>query len=219
MKPGLRWIERAAWLGGLTGLTIWAGAVLVRHAGSTRELQKFERARQAPAIAPKLLQVNAPDTGLWDQKRILAWQETQKDASPPPVAVLRVPRLAIEAPVLEGTSDWALNRGVGHIEDTAPPGADGNVGIAGHRDGFFRPLKDIASGDRLEIETRTGIAHYQVDRVWIVGPDDVSVLDPTPSPSVTLVTCYPFYFVGSAPQRFIVRAVRTDATGLRASRQ
>jgi len=219
VKPALRWIERAAWLGGLTGLTIWAGAVVVRHTGSTRELQQFARAREAPAAAAKLIHVSAPDTGLWDQKRILAWQETQKDASPPLVAVLRIPRLAIEAPVLEGTSDWALNRGVGHIEDTASPGADGNVGIAGHRDGFFRPLKDITSGDRLEIETRTGIARYQVDRVWIVDPDDVSVLDPTPSPSVTLVTCYPFYFVGSAPQRFIVRAVRTDATGLRASRQ
>jgi sortase A len=138
---------------------------------------------------------------------------------PPPLAVLRIPRVGVEAPVLEGTDDWTLNRGVGHIEDTAAPGVDGNVGIAGHRDGFFRPLKDITPGDLLEVETRAGVAQYHVDRVWIVNPDDVSVLDPTPSPSVTLVTCYPFYYVGSAPQRFIVRAVRADATGLRASRQ
>jgi sortase A len=217
LRSALRSIERAIWLVGLTGLTIWAAAAAVRHAGSTRELQRFERARET--AAPGVMRVSAPDTGLWDPKRILAWQETQKDASPPPLAVLRIPSVGVEAPVLEGTSDWALNRGVGHIEDTAVPGADGNVGIAGHRDGFFRALKDVNAGDLLEIETRGGVAHYRIERSWIVDPDDVSVLDPTPSPSVTLVTCYPFYFVGSAPQRFIVRAVRTGALSARAARQ
>jgi sortase A len=112
-------------------------------------------------------------------------------------------------PVLEGTDDWTLNRAVGHIEDTATPGSSGNCGIAGHRDGFFRCLKDIANGDVLELEGRDRVDRYVVERTWIVDPEDVSVLDPTPAPSITLVTCYPFYFVGSAPQRFIVRAVRT----------
>ena len=216
MTRSLRWIERAAWLVGLTGLSIWAAAVVVRHTGAERELQRFEHAREAARAVP--IHVGAPDTALWDSKRILAWQEAQKDASPAPLAVLRIPRLGVEAPVLEGTSDWALNRGVGHIDDTAAPDVDGNVGIAGHRDGFFRPLKDVSPGDLLEIETRAGVAQYRVERSWIVEPDDVSVLDPTPVPSVTLVTCYPFYFVGSAPQRFIVRAVRTGALSARAAR-
>ena len=91
---------------------------------------------------------------------------------------------------------------------TAPPGTDGNSGIAGHRDGFFRGLKDIVPGDAIELDTLNGKEAYRVERTWVVEPEDVSVLDPTPMRALTLVTCYPFYFVGSAPQRFIVRAVR-----------
>ena len=113
--------------------------------------------------------------------------------------------------MLDGTDELMLNRAVGHIENTALPGTVGNSGIAGHRDGFFRGLKDIGAGDLLEIETFTSVDIYRVERTWIVDPEDVSVLEPTASPSVTLVTCYPFYFVGSAPQRFIVRAVLTES--------
>jgi len=121
--------------------------------------------------------------------------------------VLRIPRLKLEVPILEGTDDWTLNRAVGHIEDTAKPAERGNIGIAGHRDGFFRGLKDLATGDTLELELTTGVEHFRIERIWIVNPEDVSVLDPTSSKAITLVTCYPFYFVGSAPQRYIVRAV------------
>ena len=122
--------------------------------------------------------------------------------------MLRLPRLGLEAPILAGTDDKTLNRGIGHIEGAALPGAPGNSGLAGHRDGFFRVLKDIAVGDVLEVETLDGRRSYIVDRASIVHPDDVSVLEPTPSEAVTLVTCYPFYFVGSAPNRFIVRATQ-----------
>ena len=110
--------------------------------------------------------------------------------------------------MLPGTDDRTLDRAVGHIEDTAQPGTDGNSGIAGHRDGFFRGLKDIVPGDAIELDTLQGKDVYRVERTWVVDPEDVSVLDPTPARALTLVTCYPFYFVGSAPQRFIVRAVR-----------
>jgi len=127
------------------------------------------------------------------------------------MAVLRIPRLRLEVAVLPGTDDATLDRGLGHIDDTALPGADGNSGIAGHRDGFFRGLKDILPGDTIEIDTLDRKQVYRVERAWIVEPSDVSVLDPTPSASLTLVTCYPFYFVGSAPQRFIVRAVRVGS--------
>ena len=101
----------------------------------------------------------------------------------------------LEVAVLLGTDDFTLNRAVGHIEDTALPGTDGNSGIAGHRDGFFRGLKDIAPGDAIELETLRGKEVYRVERTWVVDPEDVSVLDATPRRSLTLVTCYPFYHI------------------------
>jgi sortase A len=122
--------------------------------------------------------------------------------------VLRIPKIRLEVPVLPGTDDRTLDRAVGYIEGTALPGTDGNLGIAGHRDGFFRGLKDIATGDVIELDTIQGTDVYRVERTWVVNPEDVSVLDPTSARALTLVTCYPFYFIGSAPQRFIVRAVR-----------
>ena len=106
--------------------------------------------------------------------------------------------------MLPGTDDVTLNRGVGWIEGTAGPGSDGNFAVAGHRDGFFRSLKDIEIGDEISIEVLGGQLTYVVDELTVVDPTDVSVLNPRDTPSVTLVTCYPFYFVGSAPQRFIV---------------
>ena len=133
-------------------------------------------------------------------------------ASPAPaIAVLRVPRIGLEVPVFEGTSDANLDRGAGHIEGTPPPGTAGNVGIAGHRDGFFRGLKDVVLGDAMELETRTGTLRFVVDNLTLVGPEDTWVLDDTPSPRVSLVTCYPFYYQGSAPRRYIVQAVESKA--------
>ena len=113
--------------------------------------------------------------------------------------------------MLPGTAERTLDRGLGHIEYTALPGTDGNSGIAGHRDSFFRALKDIAQDDLIELDTPQMTDVYRVERTWIVNPDDVSVLDPTPMRALTLVTCYPFYYVGSAPKRFIVRAVRVGS--------
>ena len=109
--------------------------------------------------------------------------------------------------MLNGTDDRTLDRAVGYIEGTAQPGTVGNLGIAGHRDGFFRGLKDIAAGDVIEVDTRQRTDVYRVERTWVVNPEDVSVLDQTSTPALTLVTCYPFYFIGAAPRRFIVRAV------------
>ena len=107
---------------------------------------------------------------------------------------------------LQGTAELTLNRAVGRIPGTALPGQPGNVALAGHRDGFFRGLKDLEVGDRLELETLAETQEFVVEGLTIVTPDDVHVLDATPSPTLTLVTCYPFYFVGKAPKRYIVRA-------------
>lgn len=182
----------------------------LQAATSTRhDLERFavERAvaqQSGPSIE------RSPDQLLWSPTRINAWRGAIAEPGPAPLAVLRIPKLRLEAAVLPGTDDGTLNRGLGHIESTAQPGTDGNAGIAGHRDSFFRALKDIAQDDLIELDTPLMTDVYRVERTWIVDPDDVSVLDPTPVRALTLVTCYPFYYVGSAPKRFIVRAVRVS---------
>lgn len=186
-------------------LSAWSIVTLAGRYGSHRELERFADAR----LAARMAVTATPDQTLWSPKRVRAFQASLTRESIP-LAVIRIRRLGIEAPVLEGTEDWALDRGVGHIEDTALPGAKGNCALAGHRDGFFRALKDVQQGETIELETTSGTATYRVERTWIVGPDDVSVLDQTSTRTVTLVTCYPFYFVGAAPQRFIVRAVEVS---------
>jgi sortase A len=118
-----------------------------------------------------------------------------------------IPRLGISVAVLQGTSSRMLRLGAGHIEGTALPGETGNSGIAGHRDTFFRKLKDIRKDDEIQLQTATGLFRYEVDWVKVVEPNDTTVLEPsTLGSTLTLVTCYPFYFVGSAPKRFVVRA-------------
>ncbi|HZM95256.1 MAG TPA: class D sortase [Vicinamibacterales bacterium] len=137
---------------------------------------------------------------LWSPQRVAAWQSTLTLPREAPLAELRIPRIHLEVPVMEGTSDVTLNRGVGHIEETALPGTSSNSAIAGHRDGFFRGLTAVNPGDAIELDTLQGTQNYRIERAWIVTPEEVSALDPTPVQSITLVTCYPFYFVGSAPQ-------------------
>jgi sortase A len=119
-----------------------------------------------------------------------------------------IPRLGVSVAVLQGTNSHLLRLGAGHIEGTPLPGEAGNTGIAGHRDTFFRELKDIRTDDEIQLQTATGIFRYEVDWVKVVTPDDISVLAPSTDSTLTLVTCYPFYFVGPSPKRFIVRAHR-----------
>ena len=110
--------------------------------------------------------------------------------------------------ILEGTDNGTLRRGVGHIPGTSLPGQPGNVAIAGHRDTFFRPLRKIRKNDEITLTTLNGSYRYRVDSTQVIEPDDTQVLDDSDKPILTLVTCYPFNFVGSAPKRFIVRAHR-----------
>ena len=141
---------------------------------------------------------------LWSEKRIRAYEQALARHFDPPLGVLTIPTIGLEVPVFNGTDDLTLNRGVGRIIGTARPGRSGNTGIAGHRDGFFRGLKDIQVGDQIEFRISTGTLFYRISSIQIVTPDNVTVLENTPQPSLTLVTCYPFYFVGDAPQRYIV---------------
>jgi len=122
------------------------------------------------------------------------------------VARLDAPSVRLSTAVLEGSDDEILNRAAGHIEDTAFPGERGNIGIAGHRDTIFRPLRRLRVGDALNLSTSDRVYRYRISKTMIVAPEDVYVLDPTTRPSLTLVTCYPFDFIGHAPKRYIVRA-------------
>lgn len=119
---------------------------------------------------------------------------------------LDIPRLGMSIAVLQGTNSRMLRRGAGHIETTPLPGEPGNSGIAGHRDTFFRGLKDIRKDDQIQFQTATGLFRYEVDWARVVEPNDITALEPSREDTLTLVTCYPFYFVGPAPKRFVVRA-------------
>ena len=122
------------------------------------------------------------------------------------VGQLAISRIGVAAMVLEGTDDETLWQAVGHITGTALPGQHGNVGFAGHRDTFFRALRNIRQDDEITVTTINAAYRYRVDSTRVVGPDDIQVLNNSGDDVLTLVTCYPFYFVGPAPRRFIVRA-------------
>jgi sortase A len=125
---------------------------------------------------------------------------------------LEIPRLGLSVIVAEGTGETTLRRAAGHIAGTSLPGHAGNVGIAGHRDALFRPLRNILPGDVIMMSTLLGEYRYRVVSTKIVAPSDVTVLNTDRRQVLTLVTCYPFYFVGPAPNRFVVRAVRVLGT-------
>jgi len=189
----LRILERGLLALGVLALALYATAHL------DRSLQS--RAALAEMAAP-----GSVDVGAWSPRRVLAYREALGLPHGPPLCGLRIPRIGLEVPVFEGTDEATLNRGVGRIPGTARPGEAGNVALAGHRDGFFRGLKDVREGDVHELRTREETRTYVVDRVAVVDPGDVSVLDDRAAPTLTLVTCYPFYYVGNAPKRFIVQA-------------
>jgi sortase A len=166
----------------------------VYQAYATRELDRAVALRQA-APPP------APDSTARSQPGPAVAQSL--------IGKIEIPRLNISAIVREGVDDRTLDIAAGHIPDTALPGQMGNVGVAAHRDTLFRNLKDVRRDDRITLTTLDGEFVYRVVSLQIVKPTDVSVLDPTPDEkTLTLVTCYPFYFVGHAPKRFIVRALQ-----------
>jgi sortase A len=213
-----RHLRRLLMLVGFGLLAFCAAAKLHELILSREAIRRFEDLRQPtanniaeqiPIVQPPV--VSPPDFLLWSEQRIKHYEESLGDKLAPPLAVIRIDRIRVEAPVLEGTDDLTLNRGVGHIAGTAMFGQNGNVGLAGHRDGFFRGLKDIKVGDRVDLEEPGRVETYTVDSFRIVNPADVSVLRSSGTPALTLVTCYPFYYIGSAPQRFIVHAVPADS--------
>ena len=194
----LGWIERTLWVIGVA-LGLWCAVVLA----------EARRTRNMPVPAPSSNVRTLPaDAG--DSAGATKGTPRKEGFRPPSagewVARLEAPSINLRATVLEGTDDRTLARGAGHIEDTAFPGQPGNLGIAGHRDTTFRPVRRIKVGDPLLVTTPDRVFEYRVTKTFIVGPDDVYVLDPADHPTLTLVTCYPFEFIGHAPKRFIVSA-------------
>jgi sortase A len=206
-----RVIERLLMAAGAILLTICAAALLHRAIASRFALWQFDRAQgateqQRQSTTGSSKAEHEVDFSLWAEKRIRAYRDSLASKTDPPLAVLEIDKLRIRVPVFEGTDDLTLNRGVGRIVGSAKLGETGNIGIAGHRDGFFRGLKDISLGDEVNLTMTAAKETYIVDQIEIVSPTDVRVLQPRHAPSITLVTCYPFYFVGDAPKRFIVHA-------------
>ena len=215
---GSKWrrSEKLLLIVGIALLSFYGLARMQSAVSSRLAISAFEQSRVLAGskdVAPDPATDKPVDFTLWSEKRVRAYRDSLISKKDRPVGVLRVSSLQIEVPVFNGTDDLTLNRGVGRIIGTALVGTPGNTAIAGHRDGFFRALKDISVGARLELVTPDRTIHYVVEKTEIVVPDDVSVLADNGTPALTLVTCFPFYFVGDAPQRFIVHAKATDFYG------
>ncbi|MBI4890685.1 MAG: class D sortase [Acidobacteria bacterium] len=175
-------------------------------------LRDSPAAAPAPAAAPRAAAV---------PPAIAPVPEPHPPAPEPPPARgtllgrFAVPRLGLSYDVLEGTDDETLDRGLGHIEGTGLIGSPGNIGIAGHRNTHFRKLEWIRTGDEFILSASGGEFRYRVVWAQLHPPEAVQVLDPSQGPAVTLVTCFPFEDVGSAPLRFVVRAVPAEETRTR----
>jgi sortase A len=197
----VRGVEAVLWLVGLGCLGFYGLTTMHSARAQTAAIAELEAQWQQVDLAE-------PDRSLWSAQRIAAYEQSRTNSDAlSPRAILNIPSVDVRVAVFEGTSDRVLNLGAGRVPGTGAFGAAGNLALAGHRDGFFRGLKDIAVGDEIALEHGNGVVNYSVTELFVVDPDAVHVLEPTQETTLTLITCYPFYFVGHAPQRFIVRAV------------
>ena len=199
-----------------TGVILLSAFFLIRAVGdyqSQSDINAFEQqlalniisTANAASDSKKSGVSSEPDYTLWSAKRVNDYHEGNIQRDNPPLAILSIDKLGLKVPVYNGTDEINLNRGAGRIKGTARFNGPGNLGIAGHRDGFFRVLKDVEIGDSIDMLTSQGEKEFVVSSITIVDPKDISVLAPTDEQTITLVTCYPFYFVGHAPKRYIVK--------------
>jgi sortase A len=195
-------LEIAFWMIGLAFTAAYGIARVDAAVSGSRDVASFHSLAE-------------PDARLWSASRRQSWLLTPQPAADELVGVLVIRSLQIEAPLYADTSELYLNRGVGLIPQMARPDQLGNIGIAGHRDGFFRALEAIEQGATIELITRSASYRYRVVTVDVVGRDNTELLRRSDSPLLTLVTCHPFYFVGSAPDRFVVRSVLISSQGRR----
>jgi len=183
-----RWLERVLWILGIACLG-WAGAT---WAEASRFQRQQSRVLEEQSIA--LHVASAPDRDTTDPSA--------------PIGRLDIPRLGVSVVVMPGDDDVTLSKAVGHLPDTPLPWTGGNTALAGHRDTFFRPLERVKPGDEIYLDTARGRFQYRVSRTVVVEPEELWVLDSSMNPTLTLITCYPFKYVGPAPKRFVVLADR-----------
>ena len=206
LRQILKWSQRALFacailLLGYCGFALTDAWLFQRRAA--RDLDRLMRERRAASqVAPQPVSVTSPKAA---------------PVAGSLIGRIEIPRLFLSVVVVEGVDKTSLRRAVGHIPGTALPGEAGNVGLAAHRDTFFRPLKDLKIEDEIQLSTLKGLFRYQVVRLTIVDPDDVAMLAPSGENMLTLVTCYPFYFVGPAPQRWIVSARQVSSQAVTSS--
>ena len=197
-RNSIRWLERGLLVLGLV-LTGW----VLRSRGEALAFQAEESSRLDRMLTGR-------DTTLTGAARLPKPAQSPAESVKRVIGRIEIPRLKISAMIAEGTEHDVLEMAVGHLSRTAQPGEPGNVALAGHRDSFFRGLGDIRENDLIRIVTPGGTYSYQVKWGRVFEPKRVDVLDATDACELTLITCYPFHFVGKAPQRFIVRAEQID---------
>jgi sortase A len=219
-KGPLLWLERALWIAGCLGVGWFVVVQAETYVYQEREEARLERElaaaeRRAESTAGPRATERSGQTRASGLRELPGEEPEAARVTPPAraavapgeaIARLEIPRLGFSAIVADGADHRTLRRAVGHIPATALPGDPGNVGLAGHRDRFFRRLKDVQVDDEITLTTPDGVFHYRVEWTEVVEPADVEVLDDTGEPTLTLVTCYPFYYVGPAPHRYVVRA-------------
>jgi sortase A len=205
-----RWIERTLLACGLVLLIIVGVLQLEGSLSSRAALRSFAKLEACSSSPIQPVEEGSgilpEDVGMGSGISEKAHADKDSMKAGVPIAILQIPKIQLEVPVMDGTDALTLNHAAGRIQGTARPGERGNIAIAAHRDRFFRGLKDVEVGDAIELRTGKAMDTYIVDDIRIVAPEDVSVLRPRQSPSLTLITCYPFYYIGNAPERYVVMA-------------
>jgi len=205
---------RAALRAGEYALVLLGGACLIAYGGACarasltqhRESEAFDAAVHA-RVQERIARIHqeSPNQREWSPARYSKYQATL-DEPVRAIGRLEIPDADLSVMVLDGDDNHTLDRAVGRVPGTAHPGERGNLAIAGHRDGYFRGLRHLEKGDAISLTTLDGVARYQVDKIEVVKPERTDILAPSKEPTLTLITCYPFFHVGDAPSRYIVHA-------------
>lgn len=210
--------EKSLWLLGLYFLASFGIDRLMQNSLASESIRNFEDTTSRSSYIKKthtsdtnsLLtdeRTQQIKTDLWSKDRIIDYKKLEGDLTYSAIGVLNIKPLALTVPIFTGTDEAVLDRGAGWVTQTTALHGKGNIGIAAHRDSFFRPLKDIKIGHVIHLKTYSGERKFKVASTSIVSPDQIEVLNATQESQLTLITCYPFYFVGKAPKRFIVTAI------------
>jgi sortase A len=188
-------------------MTTWAArSILSEVAKDSAQLHSLSAPVASEVGTVKKFPALISDRSVWSSQRILAFEKLKSAVSPDIVGTLELPSQNSLIPIFSGATEKHMTLGAAHLEDSAPLDSDGNIAVTSHRDGSFRVLKDFDVGELIVLRTGDHQRVYKVSRTLVVSPDQLEVLAPTDVPTLTLITCYPFYFVGSAPQRYILQA-------------